>query len=61
VVYPPGVGLSAGGLIAENGWFSVSSPCASLSRGSTAHQYRLMQNVISPLHFYKAGFQQEFA
>jgi hypothetical protein len=30
VVYPLGVGLSAGGLIAENGWFAVSPPCASL-------------------------------
>jgi hypothetical protein len=32
-----------------------------ISGGSTTHQYRLMQNVISPLHFNKAGFQQEFA
>ena len=26
--YPLGVGLSAGGLIAENGWFAVSPPRA---------------------------------
>jgi hypothetical protein len=34
VVYPPGVGLSAGGLIAENGWFSVSSPVAVIDYSS---------------------------
>jgi hypothetical protein len=38
--------LSAGGLIAENGWFAVSSP----SGGSTAQEYRLVQNVVARLY-----------